>query len=55
MARRLYCPECGTEYWGDAKGAVCGECEHIFTAYEIWKALNNNQDCNKDNYVNTQS
>ena len=51
MARELYCPECNTEYWGETKGAVCNECNHIFTSYDITKALG----YIKDNNVNTQS
>lgn len=51
MAKELYCPECNTEYWGETKGAVCNECNHIFTSYDITKALG----YIKDNNVNTQS
>ena len=55
MAKELYCPECNTEYWGETKGAVCNECNHIFTSYDITKALGNTQIYFKDNNVNTQS
>ncbi len=41
MAKELYCPECGTEYWGKInyanpiRPAVCGGCNHVFTNAEI--------------------
>ena len=35
MAKELYCPDCGTEYWGLIKNAKCGYCEHIFEFPEI--------------------
>tara|TARA_R110002167_G_scaffold162852_1_gene359443 strand:- start:883 stop:1044 length:162 start_codon:yes stop_codon:yes gene_type:complete len=53
MAKELYCPECNTEYWGETKGAVCNECNHIFTSYDITKALENTQIYFKEKNVNT--
>jgi len=35
MSKELYCPECGTEYWGLVINAKCGYCEHTFTKSEI--------------------
>jgi hypothetical protein len=35
MAKELYCPDCGTEYWGSIKNAKCGYCEHTFTKSDI--------------------
>ena len=39
MSRELYCPECGTEYWGSIADAQCGECNHIFREEEKNMAL----------------
>jgi uncharacterized Zn ribbon protein len=55
MSKELYCPECNTEYWGNIHGAVCGECNHIFTGYDIYKALENIKEDEKDNNVNPKS
>lgn len=38
MAKSLYCPKCGTEYWGDDKGAKC-YCGYLFTEAEKKKAM----------------
>jgi len=38
MAKELYCPECGTEYWGSIVNAKCKECDYVFTSVE--KVLN---------------
>jgi len=35
MAKELYCPECGTEYWGPVAHAKCNECDYVYTAHEI--------------------
>ena len=38
MAKSLYCPKCGTEYWGDDKGAKC-YCGYLFTETDKRKAM----------------
>tara|TARA_R110002153_G_scaffold74006_2_gene192781 strand:- start:114 stop:302 length:189 start_codon:yes stop_codon:yes gene_type:complete len=35
MAKELYCPECGTEYWGSIENAKCNECNYVYTELEI--------------------
>ena len=37
MAKRLYCPECNTEYWGSIKAPKCGGCGYNFTPDEIYR------------------
>ena len=39
MAKRLYCPKCEEEYWGEIKAAKCLGCDYKFTEYDIAKAL----------------
>ena len=38
MSKELYCPECGTEYWGPVAHAKCNECDYVYT--ELEKKLN---------------
>lgn len=38
MSKELYCPECGTEYWGSFAHAKCNECDYVYT--ELEKKLN---------------
>ena len=35
MAKELYCPECGTEYWGSIVNAKCNGCGYVYTELEI--------------------
>ena len=35
MAKELYCPECGTEYWGSIVNAKCNACGYVYTELEI--------------------
>jgi len=39
MAKRLYCSQCDTEYWGPIQNAECSECEHKFLQSEIEEAI----------------
>lgn len=38
MAKRLYCPQCNVEYWGESKRAKCS-CGYTFTFEDKRKAL----------------